>query len=415
MKINQPLAGKRFRFMAYVVFCLVGSLLHAQTDAGTKPQEPEKPASRFIVQKDYDELRHAAGSVKPEELPALQQKAAAGDFHSQLVLGMLYQLGCGIVKHDDPTELLWYHKAADQGSSIAETQIGVYYDLGKGHNQAEGLNWYRRAAAHGDAVAQNNVAIMYASGLGVKADMAEAVLWFRKAIENGADRDLADLIYFYDTGTALPQKSLNENRVEGLAFLRSLADHDNSLAQTILAEVYKSGKLGLKPDLTQAMNWLRKAAEKDPDAEALIGWAYSHGEGVSKNEDEAVNWFRKSAEHGSVIGQSNLAFMYENGRGVRKDLTEAAKWVQAAAAQNNGGVQFHLAKMYEDGLGVPKDKISAIMWFILAKQAGGRDFMRDLHPTTKYSGFAFYRHPNKRDYEEADRRATAWKLQYDCR
>ena len=404
-----------FKVIAICALSLGSSSLPAQTGSSAGPPAQSAQTSRTIGQKEYDELRHAAGSVKPEELPTLQQKASAGELQSQLVLGMLYQLGCGIVKEDVVTELLWYHKAADQGSSIAETQIGVYYDLGKGHNQAEAVKWYRRAADHGDAVAQNNMAIMYASGFGVKADMAEAVSWFRKAIENGADRDLADLIYFYDTGMALPQKSLTENRVEGLAFLRSLADRDNSLAQTILAEVYKRGKLGLKPDLTQAMNWLRKAAEKDPDAEALIGWAYSHGEGVPKNDDEAVNRFRKSAEHGSVIGQSNLAFMYENGRGVRKDLTEAAKWVQAAAAQNNGGVQFHLAEMYEYGLGVPKDKIAAIMWFILAKQAGGRDFMRELHPTTKYSGFAFYRHPSKRDYEEADRRATAWRLQYDCR
>ncbi|HVG90620.1 MAG TPA: SEL1-like repeat protein, partial [Alphaproteobacteria bacterium] len=368
MKINLPYAGPRPGFLAYIVLFLAGSLLHAQTAPGTKLQEPEKPAPRFIVQKDYDELRHAAGSVKPEELPALQQKATAGDLQSQLVLGMLYQLGCGIVKEDTVTELSWYHKAADQGSSMAETQIGVYYDLGKGHNQPEGLKWYRKAADHGDAVAQNNVAIMYASGFGVKADMAEATSWFRKAIENGANRDLPHLIYLYDSGKALPQKSLRDNHVEGLAFLRSLADHGDPVAQTILADAYKSGKLGLTADLTQALNWLRKAAEKDPDAEAYLGWVYSRGEGVPKSDDEAVSWYRKSAEHESALGQSILAFMYESGRGVQKDLAQAAKWVQAAAAQNDGGAQFHLAEMYEDGRGVPKDKIAAIMWFILAKQ-----------------------------------------------
>ncbi|HSK46174.1 MAG TPA: tetratricopeptide repeat protein [Candidatus Binatia bacterium] len=413
MNILSPNLG--LKVAAICVLSLGWSPLSAQTEPA--PVTPAQPphTSRTIVQKDYDELRHAVGSVKPEELPALQQKAAAGDLQSQLILGMLYQLGCGIVKHDDSTELLWYHKAADQVSPIAENQIGTYYDLGKGHDQAEGLKWYRKAADHGDAVAQNNVAIMYASGLGVKADMAEAVSWFRKAIENGANRDLPDLIYLYDSGRAIPTKSLNENQVEGLAFLRSLVNRGNPVAQTVLAGVYKSGKLGLTPDLTQAMNWLRKAAEKDPDAEAFLGWAYSHGEGVPNNDDEAVNWYRKSAEHGSAMGQSNLAFMYENGRGVHKELAEATKWVQAAAAQNDGGAQFRLAEMYEDGQGMPKDKITAIMWFILAKQAGAPDFMRELHPTTKYSGFAFYRHPSKRDYEDAQRRATAWRLQYDCR
>lgn len=128
-----------------------------------------------------------------------------------------------------------------------------------------------------------------------------------------------------------------------------------------------------------------------------------------------MNWYRKSAEHGNAMGQSNLGFMYENGRGVRKDLAEAAKWFQTAAEQGDGGAQYHLAEMYEDGHGVPKDKITAIMWFILAKQAGAGDFMRELHPNTKYSGFSFYRHPYVKDYEEAERRATAWKEQNRCR
>jgi TPR repeat protein len=410
--MNTPLSYPGFKVAVFCVLSLGFYPLRGQTKPAA---QAAVQASRIIVQKDYDELRRAVGSVKPEELPALQQKADGGDIQSQITLGMLYQLGCGVVKADPARELIWYHKAADQGSSIAENQIGTYYDLGKGHDQAEGLKWYRKAADHGDAVAQNNVAIMYASGLGVKADMGEAVSWFRKAAENGGNRDLSDLIYLYDSGKALPQKSLNENQVEGLAFLRSLVDRGNPVAQTVLAGVYKSGKLGLTPDLTQAMNWLRKAAEKDPNAEAFLGWAYSHGEGVPKNDDEAVSWYRKSAEHGNAMGQSNLAFMYENGRGVHKDLGEAAKWVQAAAAQNDGGAQFRLAEMYEDGQGVPKDKIAAIMWFILAKQAGAPDFMRELHPTTKYSGFAFYRHPNKNEYEEAERRAMAWRVQHACR
>jgi TPR repeat protein len=71
--------------------------------------------------------------------------------------------------------------------------------------------------------------------------------------------------------------------------------------------------------------------------------------------------------------------------------------------------------MYEDGRGVPKDKITAIMWFILAKEAGAPDFMREIHPTIKYGGFAFYRHPYEKDYQEAERRATAWKEQHRCR
>ncbi|MFI5107128.1 MAG: tetratricopeptide repeat protein, partial [Terriglobales bacterium] len=118
----------------------------------------------------------------------MRQKAADGDVPSQLLLGMLYQDGCGVVKRDSTLELNWYHKAADQGNSLAENQIGSYYDNGAGHDQAEGFKWYRRAAEHGDAVAENNVGGMYAEGAGVQQNYAEGVAWLRKAVEHGAER-----------------------------------------------------------------------------------------------------------------------------------------------------------------------------------------------------------------------------------
>lgn len=415
MNINQPLADPCCRFVVCVVLFIAGSLLHAQTDAGIKPQESAAPSSRFIVQKDYDELRRSAGRVKAEDLPTLQQKASAGDVQTQLLLGMVYQNGCGVVKRDSALELNWYHKAADQANSLAENQIGSYYDNGAGHNQAEGFKWYRKAAEHGDAVAENNVGSMYLDGAGVQQDFAEGVAWLRKAVEHGAEGPIEQLLFLYDSGKALPGKNLAENKKEGLALLQSWADQGSSTAQYVLAGAYKGGLLGLPSDRAQMLYWLRKAAEKSPVAEAHVGWVYSQGDGVAKDYEEAVRWYRKSAEHGDATGQANLGFMYINGSGVHKDLVEGAKRVQAAAEQGDGPAQYYLAELYEDGHGVPKDKITAIMWFILAKEAGGRDFMREIHPTMKYGGFAFYRHPYEKDYQEAERRATTWKEQHRCR
>jgi len=146
---------------------------------------------------------------------------------------------------------------------------------------------------------------------------------------------------------------------------------------------------------------------------------------VPKNEAEAVSWYRKSAEQGNAKGQIDLAFMYENGKGVQKNQAEAFKWYLAAADHDVTSDRSHihaiadaryaLARMYEDGRGVKKDKITAIMWFLLAKDAGGPDYMRELHPNTMYSGFSFCRHPYKPDFDEAEKRANAWKDQHYCR
>ena len=122
----------------------------------------------------------------------------------------------------------------------------------------------------------------------------------------------------------------------------------------------------------------------------------------------------ESAKQGNPLGQLNLAAFYESGQGMRKDLAEALKWLQAAADHGEGNARYHLAEMYETGTGVPKDRITALMWFILAREAGSHDFMRELHPNLQSGSFAFYRHPAKKDYEEAKRRAQIWNEQHLC-
>jgi TPR repeat protein len=45
--------------------------------------------------------------------------------------------------------------------------------------------WYRKAAEQGDAQAQNNLGVMYQNGRGVAHDDAQAVFWYRKAAVQG--------------------------------------------------------------------------------------------------------------------------------------------------------------------------------------------------------------------------------------
>jgi len=397
------------RLLPFLAFACV---LQAQTK-----QDKSSPTSNpgIVLQKDYDELRHSAGRVKADEIPAIEQKATAGDLQVQLLLGMLYQVGCGIISRDPVKELAWYHKAADQGSSIALNQIGAYYDRGAGHDPAEAFKWYRKAADHDDAVAQYNVGSMYESGDGVERDSLEAAVWYQAAIENGFYEALNRLVSLYDRGKAMPTRSLQDNQKEGLTLLQSWVNQSNADAELMLAESYKAGSLGLPRDEAQGIHWLRKAAENNSQAEVYLGYAYSHGEGVPKDEAEAVKWYQKAAEQGNLNGQANLAYMYEHGKGVHKDMAAAAKWCQAAAEQGDTAAQYELGRMYEDGRGVHKDAITSIMWFLLAKDGGSKDFMSEMHINWGPPGFSFYRHPYDADYQEALKRAIAWRDQHYCR
>jgi len=52
-------------------------------------------------------------------------------------------------------------------------------------DSAEAVKWYRKAAEHGSAVAQSNLGLMYANGIGVIKNPAQAHAWFNVAGSNG--------------------------------------------------------------------------------------------------------------------------------------------------------------------------------------------------------------------------------------
>jgi uncharacterized protein len=72
-----------------------------------------------------------------------------------------------------------YLKAANQGLAVAQFNLGLMYEIGRGvpKDDAQALTWYRRAADQGDANAQFSLGAKYARGQGVARDDAEAHKW----------------------------------------------------------------------------------------------------------------------------------------------------------------------------------------------------------------------------------------------
>ena len=62
---------------------------------------------------------------------------------------------------------------------------------------------------------------------------------------------------------------------------------------------------------------------------------YAGGRGVPQDDTEAVKWLRKAAEQGDADAQFGLGLMYAGGRGVPKDDVQAYAWYNIASAQGN--------------------------------------------------------------------------------
>ena len=81
------------------------------------------------------------------------------------------------------------------------------YDDGTGvpQDNAEALRWYRRAVDQGHAAAQFNLGFMYANGVGVPQDDVEAVRLYRLAAEQGNASAQFNLGGMYAVGRGVPQ------------------------------------------------------------------------------------------------------------------------------------------------------------------------------------------------------------------
>jgi TPR repeat protein len=125
-------------------------------------------------------------------LAAVRRKATTGDVIAQFTLGSMLYYG----SPDMAQAIDWFRRAAAQGFSPAEFQMGQLFDFGFGVPQDDGqaLTWYRMAAVHGSAGGARTVGEFYRRGRSVNADAAEAMRWYRQA----ADAD--DLRGQYELG-----------------------------------------------------------------------------------------------------------------------------------------------------------------------------------------------------------------------
>ena len=110
-------------------------------------------------------------------------------------------------------------------------------------------------------------------------------------------------------------------------------------AQTDVGSAYLMGR-GVAPDLEQAEQWFRKAAEQDSSTAqhqlGMICAEKSHGGKFPQFEKEAVQWWTKAAEQGNRKAAWQLGHAYAGGTGVAKNNVQAYKWLNLAVAQARG-------------------------------------------------------------------------------
>lgn len=79
--------------------------------------------------------------------------------------------------------------AAEGGDKDAQQIISFMYSLGASgvdQDPDEALKWYQRAAEQGDSISQVNLGVLYASGNQIPMDRVKAYMWLHIAAKAGS-------------------------------------------------------------------------------------------------------------------------------------------------------------------------------------------------------------------------------------
>ena len=173
-----------------------------------------------------------------------------------------------------------------------------------------------------------------------------------------------------------------------IAALREKADSGDTLAQLELGFIYSAG-VGVPKDEEESLKWFRMASARDYEADEIVfqreqaeaGNASSQywlGMKFGSEEDaadraEGAKWLLAAAEQGRELAQYLFDLMYVDQSGMPVDGAEAARRIRVLAEAGDVDAQFNLGWINFIGFGVPKNYIEASEWFLKAADQGKAD------------------------------------------
>jgi hypothetical protein len=147
-----------------------------------------------------------------------------------VILGYLNIIGANELNTSNTTNSFWeLYSSALRGDKIAQFQVGVLYERGKGieQNQRQASQWYEKSALQGHVDAQYNIALMYATGRGIEKNERIAMMWFASAAKQG-DQEARKLLL-----NMIDEKSEPQSKKEVLQSVNVAASNTSDITTVV--------------------------------------------------------------------------------------------------------------------------------------------------------------------------------------
>ncbi|KAK4486123.1 hypothetical protein RD792_008791, partial [Penstemon davidsonii] len=280
--------------------------------------------------------------IMEEAAAEIQAASAAGQPHSQSVMGFMYGMGMG--KERSQVKAFLHHSFAAQGGNT-QSKMALAY------------TYFRQE--------------MYEEAVKLYAELAKVAM---TSFLISKDSPVIDPIRIHN-GVEENKEALRMSRGEedeDFQILEYQAQKGNAGAMYKMGLFYYFGLRGVRCDHAKTLWWLSKAVEKgEPRSMELLGEMYARGAGVEKNYTKALEWLTLASRQQLNSAYNGMGYLYAKGYGVeKKNYTKAKEYFEKAAKNDKTGGLYNLGVMYLKGLGVKRDLEIATKNFALAANSG---------------------------------------------
>ena len=222
----------------------------------------------------------------------------------------------------------------------------------------------KKQAEAGDAVSQFYMGFVLQDGIGIDADVTEAVKWYKKAADQAQPQAQYNLGLLYLNGIGVETNLEEFERLNSLAAINGCAE-----AQYVKGILYLKGLI-YDADLKEAYRWFEVSAQNDyVYAINYLALFYLTGTVVKQDYQEAIQLYNSIGEdqtedfeyyheraviiegalNGNAEAQYNLARIIQDFSSYNSDTDELVKqWYEESAKNNYGPSVFRLAILSDD-------------------------------------------------------------------
>lgn len=275
--------------------------------------------------------------------------AAQEDPASQNNMGYKYHYGEGVAK-DFSKAAEWYRKAAAQGYTKSEYNLGILYqDM---EDYASAAYWYGKAAEKGHPKAQTNLATLYYYGVGILKNEEKAKEWYAKAAGQGDEKARNYLAQMQQRPEEKPsQPEPPKVKVSKPAAKPAAPDVDTDIPRsgtvnnTLFAVIIGNEKYDDESDVPYAENDATMFKEY---CRQTLGISEKHIKCITNagynDMRKAVNWLQQGLD--SYDGEGSAIFYYA-GHGIPDEAEKSAYLLPTDGVGSDIGSAYSLASLYE--------------------------------------------------------------------